>query len=323
MNDAGSSMEGVSDGRGHHDYCFTLFIPTFNRADKLGETLESVSHSTFRDFEALVIDDGSTDRTEQILSEWKSQARFPLRYIRQENMGKTGAHNTALGHARGFLFMTLDSGDLLLPDALQNLWDQYERIPAEARPGNAGVAALCLKENGELSGLPYAVDGADATFLEMDRMRTFTGEKRLAVRTAVMRQFPYPRFPGEKHVRPDLIFKRMAHSFHLRFVNIPVQVNRREPDGITANIVQYRLENPRGFRLYFLEEITLHREYYSLRKRFGDHWRYVRFSLHSGLGLLGQAREVEERLLWLSGIPMGVGKWLADLLRVRTGRKVH
>jgi hypothetical protein len=121
--------------------------------------------------------------------------------------------------------------------------------------------------------------------------------------------------PGEKHIRPDLILKRMAHDYNLRFLNIPVQVNIREPDGITANIRKYRMNNPGGFRLYFLEEITLHREHYGRGKRFGNHWRYIRYSLHSGVGLVRQAKEVPNFFPWLLALPQGVSKWLVDKLR--------
>jgi hypothetical protein len=107
----------------------------------------------------------------------------------------------------------------------------------------------------------------------------------------------------------------MAHDYDLRFVNIPVQVNIREQDGITANIRKYRMNNPGGFRLYFLEEITLHREHYDRAKGFGDHWRYIRYSLHSGVGLIRQAKEVRDFFTWFLALPQGVSKWLVDKLR--------
>ncbi len=103
------------------DNDFTIFIPAFNRAHSLGETLASVDESTFRNFEVLVIDDGSIDHTSDVVEHWQEKVDFPLSYIYQENSGKMQAHNTALSHARGFLFITLDAGDLMLPRALELL----------------------------------------------------------------------------------------------------------------------------------------------------------------------------------------------------------
>lgn len=98
----------------------------------------------------------------------------------------------------------------------------------------------------------------------------------------------------------------MAHRYQLHFINLPVQVNIREADGITANIKNHRLNNPKGFHLYFLEEITANKHYYNWRKRYSDHWRYVRYSLLSGIGLKNQMKEVDKRLLWLISVPKGM-----------------
>ncbi|MDF1535039.1 MAG: glycosyltransferase family A protein [bacterium] len=291
---------------------FTLFIPAYNRAVSLSETLQSVEDSSCKDLEALVVDDGSTDDTRGTVELWGGKGSFKIVYLYQENMGKTGAHNTALEHARGLLFMTLDAGDILLPDGLARLREQWEAIPASDRKTIAGIGALCIRENGDIAGRPYPDEGKVANYLEM---LEYTGEKRQAILTSVMKRYPYPRIPGEKHIRPDIILKRMAHEYRLRFVNIPVQVNVREKGGITANIRRYRMSNPGGFRLYFLEEITLHREYYGRAKRFSDQWRYIRFSLHAGIGLIRQAREVQNLPLWLSALPQGVFKFLLDHLR--------
>ncbi len=147
-------------------------------------------------------------------------------------------------------------------------------------------------------------------------MEPLSGEKRHAIQTRIMKQYLYPRIQNEKHIRPDLILRRMAHHYQLHLLNIPIQVNRREPDGITANIKRCRLNNPKGFRLFFLEEITLNKHYYSWRKLFNDHWRYVRYSLHSRVMLKDQMGEVHNKKLWLLSIPKGVLTWLIDRYRM-------
>ena len=292
---------------------FTVFVPSYNRASSLNSTLESVERSPFRDMEILIVDDGSKDNTREVVDRWRGRGPFEIVYIHQENQGKIGAHNTALEHARGLLFITLDAGDLLLSDGLEKIRDEWEKIPAGERGSLSGIGALCTREDGTFAGRRFPEQGRDANYLEM---LEYTGEKRHAILTSVIKRYPYPVIPGEKHIRPDLILKRMAHDHSLRFLNIPIQVNVREPDGITANIRKYRMDNPDGFRLYFLEELTLHRKYYSWKKRFGDHWRYIRYSLHAGFGLFRQAREVPEFSLWLLAVPLGVSKWLTDRIRL-------
>ncbi len=295
---------------------FTLFIPSYNRAASLIHTLESVERSSCRDMEVLLVDDGSTDETKELVDRWRTRAAFETVYIYQENKGKIGAHNTALEKARGQLFITLDAGDLLLPGGLKKIKDRWEEIPTELKSELAGIGALCVREDGLIAGKKYPEDGVVANYLEM---LSITGEKRFSIRTAVMKQYPYPTIAGEKHIRPDVILKRMAHDYNLLFTNIHVQVNVREQDGITANIYRYRMNNPKGFHLYFLEDIALHSRYFTRRKLYGAHWRYVQYSLHSGISLLQQGKEIGFTWLWFISIPMGTIKWLSDKYRQSSG----
>ena len=87
-----------------YQYTFTVFTPTFNRACTLHRVYESLSAQTYRDFEWLVVDDGSSDDTRKLIDTWERQARFPLRYIYQPNQGKHVAFNRGVREARGELF---------------------------------------------------------------------------------------------------------------------------------------------------------------------------------------------------------------------------
>ena len=294
---------------------FTIFIPTYNRAYCLGRALQSVADSTFKDLEVVLIDDGSTDETRELVAEWQRQGLFELRYFSQENAGKAAAHNRAVAAARGFLFLTLDSDDSLIPDALERVLVQWQAIPPGERQGFAGVGGLLLEEDGSVSGNRYARDVIDSDFLAIRRFGPLRGDKREAIRTEVLRQYPYPMIPGEKHVRPDLILRRMAHRYRTRFVNIPLVVGRREPDGLSHNRRRLRERNPKGLHLAFLEEITLHDAYTDRPQLRRLHARYVRFALHSGIGLRRQYREVKHRWLWVTALPAGIGSWLGDRLR--------
>lgn len=307
----------MSTVAGPAQFAFTIFIPTYNRAHTLGRALESVEAETFRDFEVVIVDDGSTDDTPGLVDHWIGRNPFPIQYLRQPNQGKHAAHNAALQVARGELFITLDSDDSLLPDALEKLNRHWKAIPAGERPGFAGIAGMCLDEDGSLSGEPYPEAVIDSDYLQIFQRCRMNGERREAIRLDVLREFPYPRFEGERHVRPTLILRRMAHRYKLRFTNEVLQVNRHAPDGISANRFHYRMRNPRGLRQYYLEEITLNDRYMPERKLRRRYERFVRYSLHSGIGLLRQAREVKRRGMWLAAVPAGVLKWWADRVRWR------
>ncbi len=119
----------------------TIGVSTYNRKDYLRESLQSLLRQTLRDFEIIVVDDGSTDGTAEMVRE-----EFPeVRYIYQENSGDAAAKNQAAAHAAGRYLVFNDSDDLFLPDALERLYaplaahpddcsyGQYITIDAEGR----------------------------------------------------------------------------------------------------------------------------------------------------------------------------------------------
>lgn len=313
--DHSQDSKATAKAGGKGSYTFTIFIPTYNRAWCLPRALQSIAESTFRDFEVIVVDDGSTDDTRALIEQWQEKADFPLRYFFQENAGKAAAHNRAVANARGFLFITLDSDDSIVPTALEHIKRQWESIPEARRHEFAGVAGLCLNEDGSVSGEPYPEDVIEATYLEIFGYCRMNGERREAIRTEVLREFPYPEFPGERHVRPTLILRRMAHRYKLRFTNEMLEINRHAPDGISADRFRYRMRNPRGLHQFYLEEITQHDAWSPRRTLARYHVEYVRFALHSGIGLNRQRVEVKHRGLWLRALIPGTARWLGDRLK--------
>ncbi len=295
-----------------YQYMFTVFTPTYNRAHVLPEVYASLEAQNCNDFEWLIVDDGSTDDTESIVRELQAKATFPITYHWQTNQGKHVAHNTALQLARGFLFITLDAGDILLPQALTRLKHYWNSIPDEKKTQFAGVAGRCLNEDGTLSGEPYHQNVIDSDYLEIFRFNKMNGERREAIRVDVLRQFPYPILEGEYHIRPTLILRRMAHHYKLRFTNEPLEINRHENDGITANRFRYRMNNPKGLRLYFQEEINLHNCYTRPKKLFRQYVQYVRYSLHSKVGLIQQKNHIQGKWIWLLALIPGAIEWLND-----------
>src|SRR5262249_2422136 len=100
---------------------FTVFTPTYNRAHTLHRVFDSLCAQTLRDFEWLVIDDGSSDSTRELIDNWTKSAHFTIRYIKQDHSGKHIAHNCAVREARGQFFLTLDSDDACTPQALERM----------------------------------------------------------------------------------------------------------------------------------------------------------------------------------------------------------
>ena len=203
-----------------HDPFFTVFTPTFDRAHTLHRVFESLCSQTLQDFEWLVVDDGSTDDTPELIGKWTEKATFSIRYFRQPNSGKHIAHNAAVREARGVLFAVLDSDDALEPDALERIRHKWLEIPLAERSRYSGLGSLCRDQQRRIIGVPFPASPFDADFRESFFVRRrFGGEKWGVSRTDVLRQFPFPEIKGTNFVPEALIGFQMAEAYKRRYVN--------------------------------------------------------------------------------------------------------
>ncbi|MBE7508824.1 MAG: glycosyltransferase [Bacteroidia bacterium] len=104
-------------------------MPVYNRAELVKETIDSVLRQTFRDFELICINDGSTDNTLEVLSELeKIDSR--IKVISHENKGRCQARNSGIAHANGRWMAFLDSDDFYLDNHLETLQNLIKRFPS-------------------------------------------------------------------------------------------------------------------------------------------------------------------------------------------------
>ena len=114
----------------------SVITPTYNRATFLAEAIDSVLAQSYRNFELLIVDDGSTDDTQTIVNNYKHDARVVYQF--QENQGQSVARNNALHASRGEFICFLDSDDRWLPERLQWALEAFEA--PTAGDGGACVA---------------------------------------------------------------------------------------------------------------------------------------------------------------------------------------
>jgi glycosyltransferase involved in cell wall biosynthesis len=296
---------------------FTIFIPTYNRAYILPKALESIERQTFRDFDVLILDDGSTDNTKEVVQAWSARTGIAAQYHWHENAGTQRTWNRGAQMARGRFFVYLDSDNMLTPNCLERILHYWNGIPESERAQFAGVEGMCSYVDGSLEGDRFPQDVIDATYTEMRRRWHLRGDKYGAILTDVLRRFPFPEIEGERHVRPSLVMKRIARAgYKYRYVNDLMQVIDRQPDGKTANRFQLRMRHPKGFRLYYQEDVNFHAQDQGWRRRLRSAGEYVRYSLHAKVGFVQQACDIHSRLLWLAALPWGIGRWLGDRARM-------
>ena len=225
---------------------FTVFTPTYNREKTLHRVYQSLMQQTFRDFEWLIIDDGSTDGTGKLVDSWQKDAAtwFPIRYIWQTNQHKKMAHNHAVREAYGRLFLPLDSDDYCIPEALERFAYHWFAIPEAERDGFSAVTALCVYEDGAIVGDRFS----DEAWLDSDSLETYyrhkiSGDKWGFNRLDVLQRFPFPeQIPG--HVPESAVWAQIARHYKTRFVNEALLIVCQDE----ADDIQQRLTKMTGGR---------------------------------------------------------------------------
>lgn len=234
------------------DYKITVFTPTYNRAYILENLYRSLQRQTYRDFEWLVVDDGSSDDTEELFQRWSREDNFfPIRYCKQENGGKCRAINRGLEQAGGELFFTVDSDDYLTDDALEKVARWESELPKDGSycgfAGNLGTAPDVTPNK------PLPGDFFDGT--AFDRYGIVEGERASVFYTEIHRRYLYPEFPGEKFLTEAVTWNRMANDgYKMRFYNDIIWIYEYKEDGLTRSGYALFLNNPQGTGLFFREK---------------------------------------------------------------------
>ncbi len=297
-----------------YQHVFTVFTPTYNRAYTLHRVYKSLEAQTFRDFEWLVIDDGSTDNTRKLVEEWQKTADFPVRYIYQENSGKHVAHNLAVREARGELFLPFDSDDQCAPRALERFNYHWNSIPQYERPEFCGVYSLCVDQYGKLVGGKFPQDVTDSNLIELRYKYRVRGEKWPVLRTDVLRQFPFPAVEGYRSYVPEgVVWYAFDQKFKARFVNEPLRTYWHYEIGRSDQVSSPHPPSKHAAGLALWHQTVLNRSIswfrYAPATFLSSAAHYTRFSLHAGKGLLAQLKQLDNalaRALWAVTSPIGL-----------------
>ena len=234
------------------DYKITVFTPTYNRAYILEKLYRSLRRQTCREFEWLIIDDGSADNTGELVERWQEEDNdFPIRYYKVPNGGKHRAINRALDLAEGELFFTVDSDDYLTDDAVEKVLQWEKTLPREEKycgfVGNLGTSPE------ETPNTPLPEPWLEGTAL--DRYSRVDGERAMVFYTEIHRKYRYPEFDGEKFITEAVTWNRMAHDgYKMRYFNDIIWIYEYQADGLTRAGNQLFLRNPKGYALWLREK---------------------------------------------------------------------
>ncbi len=226
----------------------TVFTPAYNRAHTLPRTYESLCRQDCKDFVWLVVDDGSSDNTADLIRNWQEQENgFEIRYLYKENGGMHTAHNAAYEAIDTELNVCIDSDDCLADGAVKKILDKWCAVKDQ---GYAGIIGLDADLDGNLIGKGFP-KGLSETTLTGYYAAGGRGDKKLVYRTDVINQYPpYPVFEGEKYVALAYKYRLIDQDYKLAVLDEVLCNVEYQPDGSSGTMWKQYLRNPKGFAFW-------------------------------------------------------------------------
>lgn len=240
----------------------TIFTPSYNRASLLLRGYEALRKQSCKDFVWLIIDDGSTDNTKEVVAMLQEQEReFEIRYIYKDNGGLHTGYNCAIEHADTELCMCIDSDDWVADGAVQQiitLWNQVKKSDC------AGIVAL----DANLTGKPIcSISGNGYINLNAyDVSHRWAGDRKLVVRTDLYKAVaPMPSFEGEKNFNPQYLHYQIAQDYTFYILNKAICIVDYQDTGMSAGIFRQFVDSPNSFAEYRRMQMKMK----------PNNWRYI------------------------------------------------
>ncbi|MBP6396563.1 MAG: glycosyltransferase family 2 protein [Saprospiraceae bacterium] len=241
----------------------TVFTPTFNRSYCLHRVLESLKSQTFKNFEWLIIDDGSIDDTKSWVEHNRPTCEFQIRYFYQENNGKHNAINKGASEAFGEFIIIADSDDTFKPETLEVFLDTFYKIPEPEK--YAGIWCLVEDESGNIVGDRFPNKDWDCGVTEFYFKNRIQGEKWQMMRTAIMRKHPMPNVKIKGlYVEESIMWMSISKFYLFRCINIPLRIYHSSSDGIMQ----------KSAKIDFVNWYSYYLRFHYLYKDFSQYFRY-------------------------------------------------
>lgn len=250
----------------------TVLTTTYNRADYLQKLRDSLVLQTDKDFDWLIVDDGSTDSTEDIVREFLKDTELGVcvSVVKQSNGGKHRALNNGISHISSELTFIVDSDDTLPGNAIETILAYHKKYSDlyDVRTGErkskckidkrnttddsdriCGYSFLRCGEDGSVNTSYFPTDELIGTYKDVRINGGIGGDKAEVYFTSVLKRFPFPEFNGEKFLPEDTVWMRMSRTYKMVHINKNVYTCEYHDNGLTRSGHAMKVHSPLGMML--------------------------------------------------------------------------
>ena len=240
----------------------SIITPTYNRANMLGNLYNSIVKNLEKNREVqqniqvqwLIIDDGSTDNTEEVINQYISEKKIEIQYHKQENQGKMSAINNVVQYADGNLIVECDSDDIFSDNAFYDILQAYY----ETKERNDLYGLCFLKYDLKGNNIGNRFQREETTMFDLYFKEQENGEKAIVFFANIRKQYQYKIEKDEKFSTEARMYHEMDLKYKMKCINKPIMICDYKEDGYTKNIKRVFKENPYGHYAYFKEILEQH-----------------------------------------------------------------
>lgn len=224
----------------------TIFTPTYNRAYILPKLYESLVNQHYDKFIWMIVDDGSTDETQELVTKFQSENKIKIEYYKQENGGKQRAMNVGFDKCKTDLFMCVDSDDHMTNDAIVNIIEKWE---AEGQSKEiAGMVTLRGRSETEPLNC-YFPNIKVSKHLDLYSKHGFKGDLDIIFRSELLKQYKFFVYDDENFMGETYVYNQIDDEHVFLVYNCITSVCEYLKDGYTKNVYRHLKKNPKGYRL--------------------------------------------------------------------------
>jgi len=232
----------------------SVLTPTFNRYHTLQRLYDSLCSQNCTNFEWIIIDDGSVDDTEKLVSEFITERKIIIKYIFQENKGKPMAINAGVPLCQFDYILIVDSDDALSSDAIKLLEQAIQEAENEKIPFS-GVGFRKATFDGNLLGLVTKLKNPIVYLGATEAGNLFKADLAYCFKKESLLRFPFPFYKGERFVPELFIWNKITDEAKIRFYSDKIiYLAEFLDDGLTKNFKRQLQKYPYSFRVYYADQ---------------------------------------------------------------------
>ena len=304
----------------NYKYKFTVFTPCYNSEKFIHRVYDSLMNQTMKNFEWLIINDGSTDNTRSLLLNYIKSAEFDVKFFDfEENQMLTKNYNIAFENAEGEFFLPLGHDDALVDNALEKFIEYWEKIDMDERKNFSGVVCTCVDQNGDLIGDKFPSSPFISDFFETVYKLKIKGEKTGMFFSDVIKKYRIPEI--DTYVPESLLWHQIGADYKSIYVNESLRIYYiNQPHVSLSSTSTRKIKYAKGKR-YFL--LCLINDFYSkiegnLLFKLKTILNYGRLSIHIKAGILKSLKDINKffyRLIFFIFLPITYSIIIRDRLK--------